>query len=87
MGLLIVFLHRAVLVVPHMTVLASLAAMVGSRQDEKANSTTFVGSMAAEVAAWDSNMQGLEKQVLGTCFGVQAAKAFLMHMMDPQAQH
>ena len=70
MGLYVVFLHRAVLEVPRMAVLASLAAMVESELAERANFATFVDSMAAEIAAWDSNMQGLEKQALGTCFGV-----------------
>ena len=79
MELLVVFLHR--------TVLAILATMVGFEQAEMANSVTFVDSMAAKVAALDSNMQDLEKQALGTCFGVQAAKAFLMHMMDPQVHY
>ena len=65
------------------TILASLAAMVEFEQDEMANFATFMDSMATEVVALGSNMQDFEKQALGTCFGVQAAMAFFMHMIDP----
>ena len=51
MGLYVVFLHRAVLGLPHMTVLASLAAMVESELAERANFSTFVDSMTAEIVA------------------------------------
>ena len=67
----------------HKTVLASLLSMVGFEQDEMANFSTFVDFMAAEVVSLGSNMQDFEKQALGTCFGVQAAMAFLMHTIDP----
>ena len=54
MGLYVVFLHKAVL--------TSFAALVESELAERANFATFVDSMAAEVAALDSNMQDFEKQ-------------------------
>ena len=50
MGLYAVCPHRAVLEVPRMAVLASLAAMVESELAERANFATFVDSMAAEIA-------------------------------------
>ena len=67
----------------HKTILASIDAMVGFEQAEMANFSTFVGSMATEVVALGINMQDFEKQALGTCFGVQATMAFLMHRIDP----
>ena len=51
MGLYVVFLHRAVLEVPRMAILASLAAMVESELDDRANFPTFVDSMTAEMVA------------------------------------
>ena len=87
MGLYAVCPHRAVLEVPHMTILTIPATMVGSELAERANFATFVDSMTAEIVAQDNNMQGFEKQVLGTYFGVQATKAFLMHMLDPQVHY
>ena len=51
MGLYVVFLHRVVLEVPHMAVLAILVSMVGSELAKRANFSTFVDSMAAEIAA------------------------------------
>ena len=51
MGLYVACLHRAVLEVPHMAVLACLAAMVEFELAERANFVTFVDSMAAEIAA------------------------------------
>ena len=51
MGLSVVFLHKAVLEVPHRAVLASFATMVESELAERANVATFVDSMAAEIAA------------------------------------
>ena len=75
MELLAEFLHK--------TILTSLAAMFGFEQVEMANFATFLDSMDAEVVALGSNMQDFEKQALGTCFGVQAPMAFLMHMIEP----
>ena len=75
MELLAEFLHKIVL--------SSLATMVGFEQDEMANFATFVDSMDAEVVALGVNMRDFEKQALGTCVGVQAAMAFLMHTIDP----
>ena len=51
MGLYVVCPHRAILEVPRMAVLASLAMMVEFELAERANFATFVDSMDAEIAA------------------------------------